>query len=307
MTTEDKVLEAFMSIDFESITKHPNILIAANFWDAERYNAARNCYRFMRYIDDLIDDHKAANCRIDEADRERFTGDVGKWLTMIMDRSASSPFQHELVNTVEKFRIPHWPLEAFARSMIYDIYNDGFDSMQTFIEYSQGASVAPASIFVHLAGLRETDGVYYDPPFDVRSTATPCAIFSYLVHIMRDFTKDQMDNLNYFAGDIMAKNGLTPQMLTEIARGAAIPSGFREMMRQYYLLADKYRIETMKVIESISPLLTPRYRLSFEIIFELYLMVFERIDIEHGSFTTAELNPTPAEIRERVRQVIDRQ
>ena len=40
------------------------------------------------------------------------------------------------------------------------------------------------------------------------------------------------------------------------------------------------------------------------IIFELYLMVFERIDTEHGRFTTEELNPTPEESRQRVSTTI---
>jgi len=35
-------------------------------------------------------------------------------------------------------------------------------------------------------------------------------------------------------------------------------------------------------------------------------MVFERIDIESGTFTTKELNPTWQEIKERVGQVIER-
>ena len=37
----------------------------------------------------------------------------------------------------------------------------------------------------------------------LRSAATPCAMFSYLVHIIRDFQKDQQNNLNYFADDVM--------------------------------------------------------------------------------------------------------
>jgi hypothetical protein len=56
----------------------------------------------------------------------------------------------------------------------------------------------------------------------------------------------------------------------------------------------------------IKPLVEPRSQLSLEIIFDLYLMVFERIDIEHGTFSTEELNPTWQEIRERVGQTIGR-
>jgi phytoene/squalene synthetase len=303
---KEQIYGIFESIDFDKITEHPNILIAANFWDSERYKAACTCYRFMRAIDDLIDNYKSENKEISESEKLRFNADIEKWLAMLFGKGESSEFQTGLIETVEHFRIPHWPLEAFARSMYYDVNNDGFASVKTFIEYSQGASVAPASIFVHLAGLQDSEHGYSDPPFDVRSTATPCAVFSYLVHIIRDFRKDQYNNLSYFADDVIARNGLTRSDLHNIAYGATITPGFREMIREYYLLADEYRIKTMEVMEKICPLLQPRYRLSLEIIFELYLMVFERIDPDNGTFTTEELNPTASEIRERVLGVIER-
>jgi phytoene synthase len=303
---KEEFLRIFEAVDFEKITEHPNILIAARFWDPERYRAACVCYKFMRTIDDLIDNYKAEHQEIAELEKERFHADVEKWLGMLFGKGEQSSFQTGLLETVEHFRIPHWPLEAFARSMSYDVTHDGFATVQSFIDYSQGASVAPASIFVHLAGLRESEHGYCDPPFDVRSTATPCAMFSYFVHTVRDFRKDQLNNLNCFAGDVMARNGLTRSDLHDIAAGAPVTSGFRAMMREYYILADEYRIKTLEVMERVCPMLQPRYRLSLEIIFDLYLMVFERIDPDNGTFTAEELNPTPAEIRERVRGVIER-
>ena len=301
---QELYLQIFNSIDFEQIRDHPNILIAARFWDEKRYDAAKTCYRFMRAIDDLIDNHKAANKIISGNEQQQFSEDVDKWLKMIFNGSSDDPLQKELTLTISKFRIPAWPLEAFAKSMIYDIYHDGFESMKTFLEYSGGASVAPAAIFVHLAGLRETDGVYLDPEFNVREAATSCAIFSYLVHIIRDFQKDQLNNLNYFADDLILKNGLTRADLVQIAGGAKIKNGFRQLINGYYIAADEYRQKTYNCINSIWPYLQPRYQLSLEIIFDLYLMVFERIDIEKGNFTTAELNPTPAESRLRVYETI---
>lgn len=303
---KEQFLRIFDSIDFDRITEHPNILIAANFWDSERYKAACTCYKFMRTIDDLIDNYKAENREIAESEKMRFTSDIDKWLGMLFGKGEVSEFQVGLLQTVERFRIPHWPLEAFARSMFYDVEHEGYATFQTFIEYSQGASVAPASIFVHLAGLQESEHGYSDPPFDVRSTATPCAIFSYLVHIMRDFRKDQYNNLNCFAEDVMVKNRLTKQDLHEIAYGAPVTMEFRQMIREYCLLADEFRVKTLAVMQKICPLLQPRYRISLEIIFELYLMVFERIDPDHGTFTTEELNPAPAEIKARVLEVLNR-
>ena len=102
----------------------------------------------------------------------------------------------------------------------------------------------------------------------------------------------------------MLRNGLTREMLRGMADGAEITGGFREMIREYYLLADEYRQKTIEMIEEISPLLELRHVISLNIIFNLYLMVFERIEPERGNFTAAKLNPSPAEIKQRVWETI---
>lgn len=300
----DKFLEIFNSIDFNQIIDHPNILIAANFWDAERFCAAKICYKFMRAIDDLIDNHKAKNRLIEPNERKEFVANVEDWLKMIIISKECNALQGELNETIEKFRIPLWPMEVFAKSMIYDINNDGFPTLNAFLEYAGGASVAPASIFVHLNSMQKINGKYEDPPFDVKWAATPCAIFSYVVHIIRDFQKDQLNNLSYFAYDLIIKNRLTGKTLREFAEGKPVNSHFRNLIKHYYLLADEYRHKTYDIIKEIKPLLEPRYQLSLDIIFELYLMVFERINLKNGIFTTEELNPTPEETRERVYKTI---
>jgi phytoene synthase len=258
----------------------------------------------MRAIDDLIDNHKAANRIIAQEERVEFIADVNEWLNKLTISDDCIPGNDTLVRTIEKFRIPVWPLEEFAKSMVYDINNDGFPKLASFLEYAQGASVAPASIFVHLTGLTRKNGTYTEPSFNVREAATPCAIFSYLVHIIRDFQKDQFNNLNYFADDIVLKNHLTRRDLRDIAHGRPVSGDFRNMMKEYYDLAEVYRNKTREIIIKIRPLLEPRYQLSLEIIFDLYLMVFERIDIDKGNFTSFELNPTPEETRERVYETI---
>jgi len=305
-TQTDLYLDIFDSIDFEKIVDHPNILIAAHFWDKERYQAAKNCYKFMRAIDDLIDDYKTKHVTIAPENQAQFEADVTRWINTIAEASRNNPLQAELVETVERFSIPFWPMEAFAQSMIYDIYHDGFPTLQGFIDYAGGASVAPASIFVHLCGLTRKDGKYLPPVFDVKEVATPCAIFSYLVHIIRDFQKDHRNNLNYFPDDLIAKYGMDRQQLLFMAKGCQITDGFRGMIRELYEAADIYRLKTYEMIQEIRPLVEPRGQLSLEIIFNLYLMVFERIDIENGTFTSKELNPTWQEIKERVGQVIER-
>ena len=105
---------------------------------------------------------------------------------------------------------------------------------------------------------------------------------------------------------LIIKNNLSRKDLNEFAHGRPVNDNFRNLIRVYLTLADKFRLKTYDQIKKISPLLEPRYQLSLEIIFDLYLMVFERIDIHHGKFTTEELNPTPDETKQRVHDVIIR-
>ena len=112
------------------------------------------------------------------------------------------------------------------------------------------------------------------------------------------------ESVAYFADDLIAKNNLTRNDLKNIAAGSAVTDNFRELISVYYTLANEYRLKTFNIIKEIGPLHEPRYRLSLEIIFELYQMVFERINIRKGKFTSGELNPTPEETKERVYNTI---
>lgn len=297
-------LEIFNGIDFDKIIDHPNILIAANFWEADRYNAARTCYKVMRRIDDLVDHYKTEHPVISEAEQRQLSSEVESWLATLKNKSKMDFPGKELQETFKTFKIPVWPMEAFAKSMIYDISHDGFSSLQTFLDYAEGASVAPAAIFVHLCGLKKDDEEYKAPAFDVQKAARACAVFSYLVHIIRDFQKDQFDHLNYFADDLIAKYGLDRKKLDAMAAGAPIDPGFRMLIREYLLRAEEYRLKTYDIIQEIRPMLEQRQQLSLDIIFNLYLMVYERIDVENSNFTAEELNPTAEEIKKRVYETI---
>jgi len=296
--------DIYNNLDFAKIIDHPNILIAANFWDEDRFIAAKTCYKFMRKIDDLIDNYKSEHSIIAENEKELFIAEVNQWIDSLKYNSSDGPFQDDLVETFNRFRIPLWTMEAFAKSMIYDIHYTGFSSMNKFLGYCSGASIAPASVFVHLCGITKNKDGFSAPQYNVKRIATPCAIFSYLVHIIRDFQKDQTSNLNYFADDMIIKHGLNHHELHEMAISGIINNRFRSMIKEYYLLANQYRLKTYKMIREITPFLEPRYQLSLEIIFNLYLMVYERINIQEGNFTRDELNPTAKEISERVYQTI---
>ena len=294
------MINILKNIDFENIDKHPNILIAARIWDDRRYHAARVCYKFMRMIDDLIDNRKAKQEAISCLEKKEMTDQVNNWIECLYDTEHSDPFLTELVETMSRFRIPLSLFHRFTKSMLYDISHDGFCSIDEFLDYAEGASVAPASVFVHLCCLNESRKGYEPPPWEVADLARPCARFSYIVHIIRDFQQDQKENLNYFALDLLRQHHLTPSDLKSIASGGPVPPSFREMIGTYHELAGKYRAETIAVLNSLSGKLEERYLFSLYLIFQLYQMVYERIDVQNGNFTTGELNPNPQELRRKV-------
>ncbi|HOW24666.1 MAG TPA: squalene/phytoene synthase family protein [Bacteroidales bacterium] len=298
------VKETLGKIDFHHVNDHPNILIAARFWDDERYKAARTVYRFMRYIDDMIDDRKALTTTLTCMEKKMFTDQVNSWIDCLGLDQTRDPFSGEVMATIQRFRIPLHFFYNFARSMVYDISHNGFQTFNEFVDYAEGASNGPASVFVHLCCLEEAHGEYYLPSLNISDVARPCALFSYLVHIIRDFQKDQLNNLNYFALDILHKHDLTPEDLRQAAVTGQIPGAYRQVVREYLEIADTYRQETANELKSLAGRLKPRYMLSLQIIFHLYLKIFERIDPDRGTFTTAELNPSPEEVKISVMECI---
>jgi len=287
------------------IRAHDPILdIAARCWEGKRYEAAKICYRSMRTIDDLIDERKSTGDKISEVEKRQLTAKVKDWVKMITGKILCDSGQKQLLETITRFQIPLWPWESFAKSMIYDIHHESFRTFPIFLRYAEGASVAPASIFMHLCGVVKKKGCYRAPLFDIRKAAKPGAIFCYLVHIIRDFQEDQNNNLNFFADNLLATNGLNSQMLKRIAAGSKIKPEFKNLMEKYYNLAESYQRKSRRMIDKISIYLEPRYRLSLEIIYNLYLQIFERIDIHNGRFTTEELNPSSKEIMDRINLTI---
>lgn len=300
------VKQVVKQINFEEIKKHPNILIAARFWSEERYHAAKVCYKFMRKIDDMIDDRKAESPEFTECEKSLYTNKIKEWIDCLSIMGFTDPEFGEIAETVKKFDLPISVFNTFARSMFYDINHNGFETFEHFVAYSEGASVSPASIFVHLCCLDKENKPYAVPGLNVFDAARPCAMFSYIVHIIRDFQVDQNNNLNYFALDVLKQFGLTPKDLKTAASTGIIPDVFRNVVAFYMKHAEKYRIQTEQTIEKLAPYLEPRYLLSLEIIYNLYKQVYERIDVSNGTFSTQELNPTPKELEEMVNGVIER-
>lgn len=300
----NRELDFALELDFSQVLTNPILDIAARFWDDDRYQAFKICYRTMRRIDDLVDDRKAVGDIIPAGEAAQLQETISSWLKMAQNGVVEDSFHTEFLTVLDRFAIPFWPWERLGSAMIYDLHHNGFANFRTFLRYAEGAAISPAAVFMHLCGVRP-DGKHFSPPeYDIREAARALALFSYVVHIIRDFQKDQMENLNYFAENLLSEHSLSVPDLAAIAGGGEIGVSFRNLIRQYRSFADYYRRKARLAVDRVAPKLQPRYHLSLEIIYGLYFQIFERIDPERGNFTGTELNPPPDEIHARISLIV---
>lgn len=298
-------LDFALDLEFDHILTNPILDIGARVWESDRYRAFQVCYRSMRRIDDLVDNRKESGSPITPGEIRSYEQMIDRWIQALTTGSAVDDFQAELIDIRARFAIPVWPWQRLGRAMVYDLHHNGFRSMLAFRRYTEGAAIAPASIFMHLCGITGRDGEYDSPEFDIRSAAKDLALFSYFVHIIRDFQKDHLRSLNYFPDSMLREFGLTLKEVRGIAHGEPISAQFRSLVAAYRQIADFYRRRARRVLNSLAERLASQYQLSLEIIYHLYLQIFERIDPVSGSFTSGELSPPPDEVHERLQRTIE--
>lgn len=305
MTIKNRVnLDFAREIDYSRILTNPILDIAARFWDKERYAAFRVCYRSMRRIDDLVDDRKEQREPITPEESALMGQALQDWLKAVRSNSPGDEFQREFLQTVNRLQIPMWPWERLCRAMIYDLSHNGYCNFRSFLRYAEGAAISPASVFMHLCGVRGSSGSYLPPEYDIRKGARDLALFSYLVHIVRDFQKDHLRGLNYFSDDLLAEQSLNLSDLAEIARTGRPSQSFRLLIRRYLQLAEYYRRRARETIDRLLPVLEPRYQLSLEIIYGLYLLTYQQIEPNRGNFSSEDTNASPQQLQDRIEHIV---
>ena len=133
-----------------------------------------------------------------------------------------------LADTFSRFDFPINPWTNLAKAMSSDVLSSSFCTWEDLRQYMQGASVAPAVVFMYLvlmrsdqSGIFRTDWQYEQ----VLSATEDLAVFCYCVHILRDVATDLSlgeSGLIYLPGDEMTRFGVSDADLYEMRdRGRA--------------------------------------------------------------------------------------
>ena len=155
-------------------------------------------YAAMRVIDDLVDEDFLGK---PDADRRRSRADVLEAIeawerqTTRFD-NRDGPLHGDIVTalaaTAGRSDLGIWPWKALAGAMRRDAEEREIRTWLDFLDYCDGATVAPAGIFVYLLSVRRGNDGFYRYPLDrtARDYAKDLAIYCYIVHILRDLAKD---------------------------------------------------------------------------------------------------------------------
>lgn len=212
-----------------------NLWLVGKLLTAPRRAFFAASYASMRVIDDFVDDdflQRDAETR--QADRFSALSIIDQWEAAVSEAatgagSVSAPFDERIFSglsvTLGCSDLMALPWTRMAAAMRHDVNEEPFLVWQNFLDYCEGATVAPASIFLYVLGMQqdETGGFRSGLPGsadDPAPVARDMGIFCYLVHILRDLRKDaeKGEILLTIPQDVLSAHGLRRESLAEGAR-----------------------------------------------------------------------------------------
>lgn len=294
--------EIHASYDYaESIASRDlnNLYLASRFFeDRCRYRAFCAYYAVMRVVDDRVDDLSARR-PVPAEELERAEREVGAWRRAIRGLFDGTPAPsvpahaplgaHAALlaafgDALDRFPVPRSLWENFFDAMERDLREPRFDSFGEFLDYAEGATVAPTTIYLSLLASSETapGDERYAPPedFELIECGRRLGLFAYLVHIIRDLPKDLSageSSLIYLAGDDMAAHAVTDETLAEASERGVAGERLRALLAELGQRARQYLDSGRALVAPLEGRIAPDCEFVLELIIGLYEELLVRI------------------------------
>ena len=159
-------------------------------------------YGFARYADEIVDD-LASTLTVEEKAKALSTwGD--KILYDLASGRSDDAVGRALIDTVNRFHIPHAHFEAFLHSMTMDLTVTEYQTYEDLLEYVYGSAAVIGLEMVPVLGVLE-EGAY--------ECAKKLGIAFQLANFIRDVGEDLDRGRIYLPIDELAQCGVSRQML----------------------------------------------------------------------------------------------
>jgi phytoene/squalene synthetase len=273
-----------------------------NLWQAARRLSDPARYRFflatyasMRVIDDQVDDGFLALPPGERRRRrEEFLRRIEGWWsrvsaaaagTFVPDGDAAeSAVLLALQEVMRGADLGTWPWRLLADSLGRDVAEEPVRTWEEFYDYCEGATVAPAAVFLFLLGWREgADGrATFGPQDALREAARPMGRFCYLVHILRDLRLDagRADQLLSVPRELLHAHGLDVEAFKEavLRDDRAV---VRPVLRAFHEVARATREAALRDAASLYPRFPEESRTILAGLLGVYDRMFEELGDSH--------------------------
>lgn len=202
--------------------KNSTLVRTARTLRQPRYHFFLAVYAAMRMLDDYVDDTFLS---MGDPDRHAHRRDaharIQTWLTQMLGGRGDvlpGPVARAVRRTVGKSDLDPGIFRRFARSMASDVDELELRTWPDFLDYGEGATIAPSSVFIYVLACTPSDtgGRFrYHLPHPPGHYAGDMAVFCYLTHILRDLAVDVMRTrrLVTIPADILADVSLSMDRL----------------------------------------------------------------------------------------------
>ena len=240
-------------------------------------------YAAMRIIDDIVDDEFMT---LDQNERQvrrgKYQNILKSWLKQVcdLDDKTRGPLDIHVIsalkNTVGKSDMGIIQWQDLAGALQMDILESPMSTWNEFINYCEGATVSPASIYIYISAssYKPSEGYTYNLEKSPRYYAKNLAIYCYIVHILRDLAKDAEGStrLVTIPDELLEEADLTRKTIQN-----AVVNKSRKIVNLAQILSEKaifYKEKGHKAIEELYPIIGNRESLALKGLIGVYDKLF---------------------------------
>lgn len=267
--------------------KNPFLYFVSSFFeDKNKFKAFCSTYASMRILDDYVDSIKNRT-KLNRYEKIFYLKEISKWENLITDcyngKKVENPILLALSDTFKTFNVQLSPWTNLATAMRWDIENSRFNTFEEFLNYTEGAAIAPATVFTSVLAAR-ADGNKYDCFVNVTDPyhySKDLAIFCYLTHILRDISMDLElgeNGLIYLPLEDLNKFSITENDLWNLKSSKSINRNFQKMMKYQIRRARKFNDKGKSIVAELLEYLDSDCRFILNLLVSLYEKTMDKIE-----------------------------
>jgi len=216
-------------------------------------------YGFARYADEIVDDLESTLTVQEKSDALGTWGE--KILQDLKSGKSDDAIGRALIDTVNRFEIPHEHFEAFLHSMTMDLTVQEYQSYEDLLEYVYGSAAVIGLEMVPVLGALE-EGAY--------ECAKKLGIAFQLANFIRDVGEDLDRGRIYLPISELAEHGVTREMLEARVLTPEIISALKFQIARVRQL--------QKEAEPGIAMLSPKSRPCIQAASELYCGIVDEVE-----------------------------